>query len=306
MLNIVTRLTTPLTCQTHLYCETAKFSNFWIGTLLLQSSQYSQTSRHPLALQHARSTAHEGRLREGRLEHYTTYVTKQPATRSLMCAAPALQPATNILILLHGLGDTNAAFTKLGQQLNLPETACIAVQAPNGMLFDIDGHNWGDDLVMDQSTGEMDMDTGFKASTRLLLDSVIREGLVGNCGYKPREIVIFGFAQGGMAGLQAAAEFTGDELGGVVSIGAGLSSSLALHKKSKTPVLVCKASRGSKVTDSAVAKLKDAFEYVEIKEWKRNGDGMMSNRDEMMPIMQFFARRLLSRRGVFAGSVELS
>jgi predicted esterase len=210
---------------------------------------------------------------------------------------------------MHGLGDTNASFTKLGQQLNLPETACIALQAPNGMLFDIGGHNWGDDLVMDQSTGEMDIDTGFKASTRLVLDSVIREGLIGRCGYKAREIVIFGFAQGGMAGLQAAAELVGDELGGVVSIGAGLSLSpplKALEKKSKTPVLICKASRESKVTDSTVAKLKGAFEYVEIKEWKRKGDGMMSNREEMLPIMQFFARRLLSRRGIPAGSVELT
>jgi predicted esterase len=121
--------------------------------------------------------------------------------------------------------------------------------------------------------------------------------------------MLFGFAQGGMAGLQAAAELEGSELGGVVSIGSGLSLSLplkALEKKSKTPVLVCRASRGSKVTDSAVSKLKDAFEHVEVKDWKRNGDGMMSNREEMMPIMQFFARRLLSRRGVPAGSVELT
>jgi predicted esterase len=223
--------------------------------------------------------------------------------------APASQPPTNILILLHGLGDTNASFTKLGQQLNLPETACIALQAPNGMLFDIGGFNWGDDLIVDQSTGELDMDTGFKAAKRVLLHSVICDGVIGKCGYKAREIMLFGFAQGGMAALQVAAEFQGSELGGVVSIGGRLSLSLpvqALEKKSKTPVLVCRASKGSKVTDSAVSKLKDAFEHVEVKDWKRNGDGMMSNREEMMPIMQFFARRLLSRRGVPAGSVELN
>jgi predicted esterase len=210
---------------------------------------------------------------------------------------------------LHGLGDTNASFTKLGQQLNLPETACIAVQAPNALILDVGGYQWGDDLVMDQSNGELDMDTGFKAATRLILDRVIREGLINKCGYKAREIMIFGFAQGGMAGLQAAAEFEGSELGGVISIGSGVSHSLplkALDKKSKTPVLVCRASKNSKVTDSAVSKLKDVFDHVEVKDWKRNGDGMMSNREEMMPIMQFFARRLLSRRGVPSGSVELT
>lgn len=227
----------------------------------------------------------------------------------MTCAAPANHPPTNVLLLLHGLGDTNGSFTKLGQQLNLPETACIALQAPNGLLFDIGGFQWGDDLVMDQSNGELDMDTGFKSATRLILERVVREGLIGKCGYAAREIIIFGFAQGGMAGLQAAAEFEGSELGGVVSVGGRLSLSLplkSLEKKSKTPVLVCRAARGSKVTDSAVTKMKDVFEHVEVKDWKRNGDGMMSNREEMMPIMQFFARRLLSRRGMPAGSVELT
>ncbi|KAL5116638.1 hypothetical protein ACEQ8H_005516 [Pleosporales sp. CAS-2024a] len=224
-------------------------------------------------------------------------------------APPAPQPATNVLVLLHGLGDTNASFTKLGQQLNLPETVCIALQAPHALILDVGGYQWGDDLVMDQSNGELDMDTGFKAATRAILDCVIRDGLIAKCGYKAREIMILGFAQGAMAGLQAAAEFEGSELGGVISIGGGLSLSLprkSLDNKCKTPVLVCRASRNSSVTESAITKLKNAFEHVEVKDWKRNGDGMMTNREEMMPIMQFFARRLLSRRGVPSGSVELT
>jgi predicted esterase len=223
--------------------------------------------------------------------------------------APSSQAPTNVLVLLHGLGDTNAPFKTLGQQMNLPETACVSLQAPTPLPFGLDGFHWGDDMIFDQSTGEMDMDTGFKQSTQVLLDGVIREGLIGKCGYKAREIIIFGFAQGGMVALQAAAELDGDELGGVVSIGGALSISLplkALEKKSKTPVLVCKATKGSTVTDSAISKLKDAFEYIEIKEWKKNKDGMPSNREEMMPIMQFFARRLRSTRGVPAGSVELT
>lgn len=193
--------------------------------------------------------------------------------------------------------------------MSLPETACIAVQAPNPLPFDLGGFHWGDDLIFDQNTGEMDVDTGFKTSTRLILDSVIRDGLISKCGYRARDIMIFGFAQGGMVALQAAAEFEGEELGGVISVGAVLSLSLplqALHKKSKTPILVCKSTKGSVVTSGAISKFKDAFEFVEIKEWKKNGDGMPSNREEMMPIMQFFARRLRSTRGVPAGSVELT
>ncbi|KAF9691112.1 hypothetical protein EKO04_010806 [Ascochyta lentis] len=220
--------------------------------------------------------------------------------------APSAQQPTNILVLLHGLGDTNASFTRLGQQLNLPETACIAVQAPAPLPFDLGGFHWGDDMIFDQNTGEMDMDTGFKASTRVVLDKVIREGLVGKCGYQPREVIVFGFGQGGMVGLQCAAELE-EELGGVVSIGGRLPASLSLKsRKSRTPVLICRASRASAVTDGAVSKLKDAFEFVEVKDWKKNGDSMPSSRDEMMPIMQFFARRLRSTKGVPAGSVALN
>jgi predicted esterase len=193
--------------------------------------------------------------------------------------------------------------------MNLPETACVSVQAPSPMPFDLGGFHWGDDLQFDSSTGEMDVDNGFKRSSRMLLENVIREGLMGECGYRAREILIFGFGQGAMVGLQTAAEMGEDELGGVISIGGILPSSLplsALDRKSRTPIIVCKGSRGSAVTDSAIAKLKDIFEFVEIKEWKKAGDGMPNNAGEMLPIMQFFARRLRSMRGVPAGSVELT
>ncbi|KAF2179801.1 alpha/beta-hydrolase [Zopfia rhizophila CBS 207.26] len=222
---------------------------------------------------------------------------------------PSSHQPTNVLILLHGLGDTSTSFTRLAQQLSLPETACISIQGPNPLPFDLGGFHWGNDLVFDQNTGEMDVDTGFQTSTHLILHNIIREGLIGKCGYKSRGIMVFGYAQGGMVGLQVAAEFEEEELGGIISIGGVLSLSLslkALDKKSRTPVLVCKGSKSSAVSDSAVTKLKDAFEFVEIKEWKKTGDGMPSNREEMLPIMQFFARRLRSTQGVPAGSAELT
>jgi len=175
--------------------------------------------------------------------------------------------------------------------------------------FDIGGFHWGDDLVFDQSTGEMDVDTGFKGALRMVLNQVIQEGLVQRCGYRARDIMIFGYAQGGMVALQAAAEHGGDEFGGVISIGGTLSLSLslkALDEKSKTPVLVCKGSRSSAVTENAIRRIKDVFEFVEVKEWKKTGDLMPNTREEMYPIMQFFARRLRSTQGVPGGSVELT
>jgi len=75
--------------------------------------------------------------------------------------------------------------------------------------------------------------------------------------------------------------------------------------KLKTPVLLLGGSTNSIVTPSSVSKLKDVFEFAEYKQWKKAGDGMPSNREEMLPIMQFFAQRLRSRRGVPEGSVEI-
>jgi predicted esterase len=197
----------------------------------------------------------------------------------------------------------------LGQQLALPETACIAVRAPKPLPFDIPGFHWGDDINIDESTGSIDPDAGFKDSVKLICNRVIQDTLINKCGYRSRDIIIFGFGQGGMVALQAALEMQDDELGGIVSIGGPLPISaplLTIDKKCKTPVLLCKGSTKSAVSSSSVTRLKDTFTHTEVKEWKKSGDGMPANREEMLPVMQFFARRLRSTRGVPEGSIELT
>jgi predicted esterase len=106
---------------------------------------------------------------------------------------------------------------------------------------------------------------------------------------------------------ESSKDATPGELGGIISIGGGLPSEspASLNPKSKTPVLICAGSDQSSVTPSSEDKLKHVFEHVEIKRYRKPGDSMPSNRDEMMPIMQFFSRRLRSTKGVPEGSVEL-
>ena len=97
------------------------------------------------------------------------------------------------------------------------------------------------------------------------------------------------------------------ELGGIISIGAGLpnEAAAALDSKCKSPVLICAGSDSSSVTSTTEEKLKHVFESVEVKRYRKSGDSMPADRDEMMPIMQFFARRLKSTKGVPEGSVEV-
>ncbi|KAJ5317974.1 hypothetical protein N7508_002482 [Penicillium antarcticum] len=163
------------------------------------------------------------------------------------------------------------------------------------------------------------MDAGFTKSTEVL-SGMARRTLIDQCGYRPREIMVFGFGQGGMAGLALARELgieskgSGDEawngevgpLSGVVSIGAPYSVDGSRVGKNRSPVLLVAGRDSVAVSDDAVRRTKLVFEFVEVSRYARRGDSMPSSREEMLPIMQFFARTLRSRQGVPEGSVELS
>ena len=63
--------------------------------------------------------------------------------------------------------------------------------------------------------------------------------------------------------------------------------------------------KSSQVTRLTVDRLKEAFGVVKYVKWERADDGMMRNREEMVLVMEFFARRLRSRAGVPEGGVEV-
>jgi predicted esterase len=231
-----------------------------------------------------------------------------PSSLTLTIIPPSSGHPLNVLILLHGLGDTNKSFAQLGKNLNLPETVCVSIQGPNPIppIFtgsDTPAFHWGDDVLVDEAKGEIELDAGFKSIQKILLEDVVKDDLMGKCGYSARNILFFGFGQGGMAALHVAAS-SDLEFGGVVSVGGRLSS-FAGSGKSKTPVLVLGGSRSGQITRSAIDGLKARFTDLEYVKWDKVDDSMPRNREEMLPIMKFFARRLRSRAGVPEGAVEL-
>lgn len=222
---------------------------------------------------------------------------------------PPAKPAQNILILLHGLGDTHEPFAALGTNLNLPETACLSVRGPTPLPFDMNGFHWGDDIIFDQSTGGLDGDSGF-GRTRKLLRELLDETLVKKCGWRPRSIFFLGFGQGGMVAVDLPAGNKNVEYGGAVSIGGALPSDSDVgvqpEVKSSTPILLLGAEKNSAIDAAAEERMKERFDFVKVVKWSgRNGDGMMKSREEVRPIMEFFAKRLGSRQGVPEGAVEL-
>lgn len=86
--------------------------------------------------------------------------------------------------------------------------------------------------------------------------------------------------------------------------GAAAAASASPLKK-RTPILALGGSSQTLLTSSAIADLKAVFECVEDKKWPRAGDGMPRSREEMRPVMEVFARRLRSRRGVSGGAWRL-
>jgi predicted esterase len=165
------------------------------------------------------------------------------------------------------------------------------------------GFHWGDDVLFDESTGGLEFDAGFTKGLERLRDVV--GVLVGTCGYKEREVVFYGFGQGAMLALLFVQHEKDKEYGGVVSIGGKLPASLKGAGKARTPVLVCGGSRSKEVTKTAVVELREKFGEAEYVKWDRGEDGMPRNKEEMFPVMKFFARRLRSRAGVPEGAVEV-
>lgn len=226
---------------------------------------------------------------------------------------PQDQAPLNILLLLHGLGDTETPFSALGRRLNLPYTACISIRAPSPLPPLLTGSaapafHWGDDLIFDQSTSELDPDAGFVKTAAALGEQVIETVLMAKCHYEPRDLMLFGFGQGAMAALHVAALKPDAEFAGVVSVGGRLPSSSPsppAGRAARTPVLVLAGSRSPQVTRSALDALKAGFQDVEYVKWAKLGDTMPASREEMMPIMRFFARRLKTRAGVPEGAIEL-
>lgn len=233
------------------------------------------------------------------------------------------ETTTAILILFHGLGDSDVSFATFAKNLNLPGVLSISVRGVSPLpptLLGLPGSDlsrptshfhWGDDLTLSPSTGDLDPDPGFSKAEQLVLGKLIRETLVEKCEWETNDILLFGFGQGGSLALGLSSRIcvgekvvdvterdvaTGTAFKGAISIGGPLPVSmiptLGAREKSRTPVLVCHGRSTELLDEDAMDSIKKEFVDVREVKWKKSDDSMPKNRDEMLPIMQFFAERL--------------
>ncbi|KAK9459326.1 Alpha/Beta hydrolase protein [Lipomyces oligophaga] len=201
------------------------------------------------------------------------------------------------LILLHGLGDTNANFTVLANRLNLPSTVVLALQAPKPMPFDLGGFHWGDDLVFsrdDQGSEELSPDAEFGVA-RAYIESIIRT-LINNCGFSCLNIMLWGYGQGGMAALDYVC--CCQSLRAVVSVGGWLPSWIKprdiLPLPRPTRILLCGGITGSQLSNDRCRQISEIFTDFSKVLIPSAGDLMPRNRDEMSLVLHFLLEIILN------------
>lgn len=129
--------------------------------------------------------------------------------------------ARNLLVLLHGLGDTPEPFAQLARKMALPQTAALALRAPIALPFGLAGSQWhasfdkssGEPIT--PSPGEMRRLRSLERETRPRLLRLL--DLLDTCGWPAQRIFFLGYAQGGTAAIDSALHAT-SRLGGVVSV----------------------------------------------------------------------------------------
>jgi predicted esterase len=248
--------------------------------------------------------------------------TDFPSTLSPIIHLPANAQPTNAIIFLPGLGDNATNFSSFARALNLPDALTITLNPPFPLPLPLGlpGTQWSEDLHVDTSTGDLDLDVSpLAVAVRLVADDVIAKTLIDRFKYRPDQIHLFGFGQGGSVAvavpLHPSLTTVSSSLGGVISIGGGIPLSLSTageasrgEGKVRTPLLLLSGSKSplAAVGSSPLKRVNDAYEFVDYHRWKKADDSMPKNRDEVMPMMQFWARRLRSRRGVPDDAVELT
>ncbi|KAL1743408.1 Alpha/Beta hydrolase protein [Schizophyllum fasciatum] len=210
----------------------------------------------------------------------------------------------NLLIILHGLGDTHAPFARMAKQLKLPQTAVLALRAPQQIPFmDMESYQW---YTSFDPLGELVPNPDPTPALDLLTRVV--DYLTAECAWAPHQLHFFGFAQGGSVAAefalrwwQAHSSDDAGRLGSLVSVSGPLLSYPTISPPSPTPVLVVHrpATADPSFPKDALAAYRKGFREVREELIGRGStrQGMPASRDEWEPIMRFWSERLGRRQG---------
>lgn len=209
-----------------------------------------------------------------------------PPALSMTIISP-VKPAENCIIMMHDLANNEASLESHAQVLRSkqPESAFILLRGLLPIEPGNSGYHWAD------ANGTVD--EGFMNTSRVILKDLIQDGLMAKCSFHPRDIVILGLGQGGMAALAATASWNCVEFGGVVSFGGPMPGyvQLPFDVKAKSPALIYGGARGD-VTPTALQQIQENFSFTDHHISPTGHDIVPLSDQEIKPLLEFFAHRL--------------
>ncbi len=210
-----------------------------------------------------------------------------PAPVSMSIIDPIVDVAVkNCVILLPNDGNDEATLSILARRLQQEEKESAFI-----MLRDIHAvrsGNSGYHFVESEGAPV----AGLSAMVRTVLVNTVKNGLVENCHFPPRSIIVVGHMVGGTAALAAATVWNKVELGGIVSVGGPMSTDnqLAQNVKTVTPALILGGILGN-FNASALQSIQDTFTHFNS-ELRPGADDKVPGLGELKPLLDFIAHRL--------------
>ena len=253
-------------------------------------------------------------------------VALKPANLRLGCQMLTYEPESghgdNVLVLLHGLGDTPDKFLALGKQLNFPSTSVVALRAPwpvgcGGPLEgQVGGGEWfpafedNGDLICAQPADKRRLQ-GLNAAVKVvqdMLECLWRE----HAQWSARTTVVIGFSQGAQVAVALGLTCTLAAVVGVsgsaleeVAMSDGADDGAVYHGRGETPMLLSHGLRDCSVKIETARKCCAQVQRrlgADLVMWREydKGHEMFALEEEVRDLMSFMAKHL-TLRGPLAG-----
>jgi predicted esterase len=156
---------------------------------------------------------------------------------------------TNLLILLHGAGDTHRAFREFAKRMDLPQTATLSIHASScssgfsTLPFNL-GYTWFEEMCTATGDALEDRDHRRVASLRSAIDNLIKilqslypqEGDNVNDGWMPERIFLFGYSAGACLVMETCLRLMKRKempIGGAVCVAGGIKCEMPPEEKEK-------------------------------------------------------------------------
>ncbi|OWZ19582.1 PhosphoLipase/carboxylesterase [Phytophthora megakarya] len=264
-------------------------------------------SSSPVHLQH-KTTSSSG---AGRLDLDTSRFPGNPHF-SLAQVDKCTAQAQNLLLFLHGRGDSHEPFARLGEQMALPQTAVVSLRAPRELPFGF-GFSWIDDI--DANGDVIPPDTVHKHRSESLQTATdyvwnFLRVLHDQYEWSYSRLFVFAFSQGACVAFHLAMTLPRDvQLGGVVLVSGGAivgpHSSSYGKGSAPTPMLQV-TGETDKIYPTSLAVLthrefkrrhtqKAAEELFTSLLRPHKGHAMIDSREDMQHVMLFFSKYLYLR-----------